>query len=50
MLPINPQRMLEDLRALAEFGKLSTGVNRRALRVLSRAVERIIACGSEDVQ
>lgn len=31
MLPINPQRMLADLRALAEFGKLGTGVNRRSL-------------------
>ena len=31
MLPIDPQRMLEDLRALAEFGKLDTGVNRRSL-------------------
>ena len=31
MLPIQPQRMLEDLRALAEFGKLGTGVNRRSL-------------------
>ena len=31
MLPIDPQRMLEDLRALAEFGKLGTGVNRRSL-------------------
>ena len=31
MLPIDPQRMLGDLRALAEFGKLGTGVNRRSL-------------------
>ena len=31
MLPIDPQRMLTDLRALAEFGKLGTGVNRRSL-------------------
>ena len=31
MLPVQPQRMLEDLRALAEFGKLGTGVNRRSL-------------------
>ncbi|MCY3987459.1 MAG: hydantoinase/carbamoylase family amidase [Gammaproteobacteria bacterium] len=31
MLPIDPQRMLADLRALAEFGKLGTGVNRRSL-------------------
>ena len=31
VLPIQPQRMLEDLRALAEFGKLGTGVNRRSL-------------------
>ncbi len=31
MLPINPQRMLEDLRALAAFGRLGTGVNRRSL-------------------
>ncbi|MDE0489042.1 MAG: M20 family metallo-hydrolase [Gammaproteobacteria bacterium] len=31
MLPIDPQRMLADLRALAEFGRLGTGVNRRSL-------------------
>ena len=31
MLPVQPQRMLEDLRALAEFGRLGTGVNRRSL-------------------
>ena len=31
MLPIDPQRMLADLRALAEFGKLGSGVNRRSL-------------------
>ena len=31
MLPINPERMLDDLRALAQFGKLGTGVNRRSL-------------------
>ena len=31
MLPIDPQRMLADLRALAEFGRLGTGVDRRSL-------------------
>ena len=31
MLPIDPQRMLADLRALAEFGELGTGVDRRSL-------------------
>jgi len=31
VLPVQPQRMLEDLRALAQFGKLGTGVNRRSL-------------------
>ena len=31
MLPIQPERMLEDLRALASFGRLGSGVNRRAL-------------------
>ncbi|MDE0130495.1 MAG: hydantoinase/carbamoylase family amidase [Gammaproteobacteria bacterium] len=31
MLPIDPQRMLADLRALAKFGKMGSGVNRRSL-------------------
>ena len=31
MLPIQPKRMLEDLRALAAYGRLGSGVNRRAL-------------------
>ena len=31
MLPIQPERMLEDLRALAAYGRLGSGVNRRAL-------------------
>ena len=31
ILPIMPERMLEDLRALAAFGRLGTGVNRRSL-------------------
>ena len=31
ILPIKPERMLEDLRALAAFGRLGTGVNRRSL-------------------
>ena len=31
MLPIQPERMLEDLQALASFGRLGSGVNRRAL-------------------
>jgi hypothetical protein len=30
MLAINEDRMLADLRALAEFGKAGTGVNRPA--------------------
>ena len=31
MLPIHPERMLEDLRALAAYGRLGSGVDRRSL-------------------
>lgn len=52
MLPIQPQRMLEDLRALAEFGKLGTGVNRRSLTPEDQAardwlLERMRSAGLE---
>lgn len=52
MLPINPQRMLEDLRALAAFGRLGTGVDRRSLTPEDLAarqwlVERMQAAGLE---
>ena len=52
MLPIQPERMLDDLRALAEFGKLGTGVNRRSLTADDLAarswlLERMRAAGLE---
>ena len=52
MLPIKPQRMLEDLRTLAAFGRLGTGVDRRSLTaddVASRSwlLDRMHAAGLE---
>ncbi|MBI2970404.1 MAG: hydantoinase/carbamoylase family amidase [Gammaproteobacteria bacterium] len=52
MLPINPQRAISDLRTLAQFGRLGTGVNRRSLTaddVAARAwlLERMRTAGLE---
>ena len=51
-LPINPQRLLEDLRHLATFGKVDTGVHRPSLSPPDMAsrrwlVERMAGAGLE---